>query len=147
MSPDKTLTKRDFRRAAEERVFSVTEANRALVLVRRVVGDIVHRYAHLKSLRDRRELLADVEPNQDAIDSLEQRIDACVSDLNQLNRELTEIGCVLKDWETGLIDFPAMLGTRRVWLCWRLGEPEVKHWHELHEGFAGRSAVEGAEFD
>jgi hypothetical protein len=47
--------------------------------------------------------------------------------------ELEELGCVLKDMTTGLVDFPAVrLGTR-VWLCWKLGEKRVSFWHGLHE--------------
>ena len=40
--------------------------------------------------------------------------------------------------ETGLIDFPALVTGRQVWLCWRLGEGDVDWWHELDEGFGGR---------
>ncbi len=69
--------------------------------------------------------------------------------MEKLEREiqrLEELGCVLKDMDTGLIDFPAVrLGTR-VWLCWRSGEERVTFWHELHEGFAGRKPVNEKEF-
>lgn len=61
-------------------------------------------------------------------------------------QKLEELGCVLKDMSTGLIDFPAVrLGTR-VWLCWKLDEEDVAFWHGLHEGFAGRKPVEEKEF-
>jgi hypothetical protein len=69
--------------------------------------------------------------------------------LEQLEKEiqkLEDLGCVLKDMSTGLIDFPAVrLGTR-VWLCWKLGEEKVVFWHGLHEGFAGRKSVDDKEF-
>ncbi|HEX6230355.1 MAG TPA: DUF2203 domain-containing protein [Actinomycetota bacterium] len=45
---------------------------------------------------------------------------------------------VLRDPETGLVDFPGEREGRRVWLCWRLGEDRVGHWHELESGFVGR---------
>ena len=61
-------------------------------------------------------------------------------------QKLEDLGCVVKDMTTGLIDFPAVrLGTR-VWLCWRLGEERVMFWHGLHEGFAGRKTVNEKEF-
>jgi hypothetical protein len=44
----------------------------------------------------------------------------------------------LRDIETGLVDFPALVTGRQVWLCWRLGEGDVDWWHELNVGFAGR---------
>ena len=47
-------------------------------------------------------------------------------------------GITLRDIDTGLIDFPALVSGRQVWLCWRLGEGPVEWWHELDDGFAGR---------
>jgi hypothetical protein len=44
----------------------------------------------------------------------------------------------LRDIETGLIDFPALVSGRQVWLCWRLGEDDVDWWHRVDEGFSGR---------
>ena len=55
--------------------------------------------------------------------------------------ELTALGVELKDYLTGLIDFPARFDGRDVYLCWRLGEPEVAHWHEVDAGFAGRQKL------
>ena len=51
---------------------------------------------------------------------------------------LAEENIVLRDPETGLVDFPGEREGRRVWLCWRLGEERVAHWHELDTGFTGR---------
>jgi hypothetical protein len=69
--------------------------------------------------------------------------------MERLEREiqkLEELGCVLKDMDSGLIDFPAVrLGTR-VWLCWKSGEERVAFWHGLHEGFGGRKPVNNKEF-
>ena len=48
----------------------------------------------------------------------------------------------LKDLSTGLVDFMAWREDREVYLCWRLGEPEVGYWHELSTGFAGRLPVD-----
>ena len=45
---------------------------------------------------------------------------------------------VLRDPETGLVDFPGEREGRRVWLCWRLGEDQLGFWHELDSGFIGR---------
>jgi hypothetical protein len=51
---------------------------------------------------------------------------------------LARRGIALRDPESGLVDFPGERDGRRVWLCWRLGEERVGHWHELDAGFAGR---------
>lgn len=51
---------------------------------------------------------------------------------------LAEEGILLRDPESGLVDFPGEREGRRVWLCWRQGEDRVAHWHELDVGFLGR---------
>jgi hypothetical protein len=51
---------------------------------------------------------------------------------------IDELGITLRDIESGLIDFPALVTGRQVWLCWRLGEDDVDWWHELSTGIAGR---------
>ena len=61
---------------------------------------------------------------------------------------IDELDVVLRDIETGLIDFPALVSGRQVWLCWRLGEKQISFWHELQGGFGGRRPIrelEGAE--
>lgn len=58
---------------------------------------------------------------------------------------LQELGVVVKDLEQGLCDFYALAGDRLVFLCWRLDEPEVAHWHTLEGGFAGRKPLKNAE--
>ena len=122
--------------------FTVEKANRALVLVRKIVADIVSGYNELVQLRAERDRLVQDAAGEERIADVGGRVAGCVEDLNLLNRELVAIGCVLKDWRTGLVDFPGLYRGRRVWLCWRLGEPTVAYWHDLHEGYAGRRVIE-----
>ena len=51
------------------------------------------------------------------------------------------LGIALRDIESGLIDFPALVSGRQVCLCWRLGESDVEWWHELTSGFSGRQPL------
>jgi hypothetical protein len=48
---------------------------------------------------------------------------------------------LLRDPETGLVDFPGERDDRRIWLCWRLGEDRVAYWHEIDTGFIGRQSL------
>ncbi|TAL04821.1 MAG: DUF2203 family protein [Verrucomicrobia bacterium] len=48
----------------------------------------------------------------------------------------------LKDVERGLLDFPAIIGGREVFLCWEDGEEDIEHWHELDTGYGGRERLE-----
>ena len=51
---------------------------------------------------------------------------------------IVEHGAQVKDIDEGLIDFPALRGGETVLLCWRLGEDEIRYWHTVEDGFAGR---------
>ena len=48
------------------------------------------------------------------------------------------LGLTLRDIEHGLVDFPALVSGRQVWLCWQLGETSIGWWHGLDTGFSGR---------
>jgi hypothetical protein len=60
---------------------------------------------------------------------------------------LNEKGVLVKDLDEGLVDFYALQGDRLVFLCWKLGEPEVAHWHTLEGGFASRRPLKSAELE
>jgi len=50
-------------------------------------------------------------------------------------------GCMLKDLDLGLLDFPSMRDGRAVYLCWKAGEPRIEHWHCMEEGFSERKRL------
>jgi hypothetical protein len=56
-------------------------------------------------------------------------------------QQIESRGCVVKDLDHGLVDFLARRGRQQVFLCWRLGENEIRYWHGLQEGFAGRKPL------
>jgi hypothetical protein len=70
------------------------------------------------------------------------RMQGLVDQMQAAVIEVDSWGIVLRDIQTGLVDFPALVAGRQVWLCWRLGEDEVGWWHELSEGFGGRRRLE-----
>ncbi len=51
---------------------------------------------------------------------------------------IDELGIALRDIPTGLVDFPALVNGRQVWLCWRRDEEAIHFWHDLDSGFGGR---------
>jgi hypothetical protein len=55
---------------------------------------------------------------------------------------ILETGCIIKDLDTGLLDFPARLNNEDVYLCWRLGEDRIRFYHRQDEGFAGRKPLD-----
>jgi hypothetical protein len=56
--------------------------------------------------------------------------------------KIDEIGCIVKDLDIGLLDFPTLLHGEEVYLCWKLGESGIHFWHGVHEGFQGRKAID-----
>jgi hypothetical protein len=61
--------------------------------------------------------------------------------VGRLLMELEDKGIVLKDIDAGLIDFPHMREDEEVFLCWKIGEQRVTHWHALNAGFRGRQPL------
>jgi hypothetical protein len=130
-----------------KKYFTAAEANGALPLVRAIVRDITELAAQL---RERHERLNRLRPGDrfslsDAHDEellqVQAEFERGQEKMEEYVRELSALSVELKDPFTGLIDFPSLMNGRPVYLCWRLGEPEVAHWHELEAGFAGRQRL------
>lgn len=123
-----------------KRYFSAPLANRSLVLVRRIVGDIVRDYRRLRGLQEAFEAY-DQKGNPALAEKARQGYVDVFNRLSELREELEEIGCELKDYDLGLVDFPARLDGRDIVLCWRLGEPTVAYWHEIDGGYSSRRPI------
>ncbi|MGH9400748.1 MAG: DUF2203 domain-containing protein [Terriglobia bacterium] len=70
-----------------------------------------------------------------------------VERLEEVVNQIQEMGCVVKDLEMGLIDFPSLRDGQEVYLCWKLGEKRIEFWHSTEEGFAGRKPLDGGPAD
>jgi hypothetical protein len=68
--------------------------------------------------------------------------DQAVERLKQALSEIENTGVLVKDLDIGLLDFPTLLDDTEVYLCWKLGEPRIGHWHHTSEGFAGRKSID-----
>jgi hypothetical protein len=62
--------------------------------------------------------------------------------LVEIMNRIQETGVVVKDLETGLVDFPSLLEGEEIYLCWKLGEDRIAFWHGIDEGFAGRKPID-----
>ena len=69
------------------------------------------------------------------------RINALAARLTRKLEELEDLGCYVKDLDIGIVDCLASFEGRDVFLCWKLGEDRIGHWHELNEGFSCRQPV------
>jgi hypothetical protein len=59
-----------------------------------------------------------------------------------LLRHLDDLGIVVRDLDEGLIDMPTLRDGQRAWLCWKLSDADLGHWHTTREGFASRRPLE-----
>lgn len=137
--------------------FDLDAANETVPELRTILETLRDERAQLIALRDefaRRAALettpgdaasrtveeATARTRQDAAERrrLRLRMQGVIDQMQAGVARIDELGVTLREIETGLVDFPALVNGRQVWLCWRLGEGDVEWWHELTDGFGGR---------
>jgi hypothetical protein len=113
--------------------FTPSEAKKTLPLVRKIVADILDTSREMRLIAD--EIGSGVEKDP--------RIQKLADDIEKFIQELEEIGCYFKDWNfsIGLIDFPAIIDGKEVFLCWRSDEEDIMYYHDVDAGFAGRKII------
>jgi hypothetical protein len=100
--------------------------------------------AMLTLLRGQRDELRSLKAEHDAAGEgdderrLRLRMSGIVDQMQAMVNRIDAWGITLRDIDTGLVDFPALVNGRQVWLCWRLDEGPIEWWHELETGVAGR---------
>jgi hypothetical protein len=130
------------------KLFTLAEAERTLPLVRRVVADLIAEYPRWRAAVSRFELLtggarADWGETGELVAARDE-VTAAAARINDYLKELEAIGCVFKGFDAGLVDFYSLRDDRPIFLCWKLGEPRIAHWHEVDAGFGGRQPIDGA---
>lgn len=123
------------------RYFSLEEANRMLPLVRRIVEDIAEQWRDLEPLIARWQALDAEERRDPGLADTRTAIETRTEALEALVAELQELGCHFKGFQEGLVDWHTLYAGRPVFLCWKLGEPEIAWWHQVDAGFAGRQPI------
>lgn len=128
------------------RLFTLEEAEHTLPLVRRIVEDLLAEYPAWRAEVARYEVLSgaaraesgetsELLAARDAVALHADRIDGYL-------QELETIGCLFKGFDGGLVDFYSLRDDHPIFLCWRLGEERIGHWHEIDAGAAGRQPVD-----
>ena len=129
------------------RHFTPEEANAALVEVRPLVERMVEqRREHLEALERQEELEGHIRGNGGGIPpatlaDAAAEVDRRARELARTVDEIADQGVQVKDVDEGLIDFPALRRGETVLLCWKLGEDEIRYWHRVEDGFAGRQEL------
>ncbi len=130
--------------ATYPRLFTVDEANGLLPMLRPLVEQILENIRRLKQVSEaviRREQLDPDAANLMARLREDGEVLKLVTQIKDWVTVINGHGCVCKGVEQGLIDFPCMLGSEVVFLCWQIGEAKVAHYHRIEDGFAGRKTL------
>lgn len=126
------------------RFYTIDDANTALPEVERILAALRDQRVELIELRDR--VVAASPPDDETpppgvperIRLLRLGMQGLIDQMQAGVARLVELDILLRDISTGLIDFPALVSGRPIWLCWRLGEADIAHWHPHDEGFDSR---------
>jgi len=131
------------------RYFTLAEARSFLPVVGRSIREAIHsRDRHreaeraIQSLTQRILMQGGMSVDTAAAEAMKNQYESNAQSLKNAMERIEGIGCVVKDLDAGLIDFPTLFRGEEVYLCWRMGESDIDHWHGVHEGFAGRKAID-----
>jgi hypothetical protein len=126
------------------RYYGIDEANGLLPEVERILAALRDQRTELIELRDRVVAASPIDDEApsagvaERIRLLRLGMQGLIDQMQAGVARLVELDITLRDIATGLIDFPALVSGSPIWLCWRLGEDDVAHWHALDEGFDSR---------
>jgi len=120
--------------AANARIVELRPLLETLRNDRDAVAQTQHRLEQLRQPSSNGEHQGELEQQREQMAATIKRMEAAV-------RQIDGWGVTLRDIGSGLVDLPALVSGRPVWLCWKLGEGEIAWWHELETGVAGRKPL------
>ena len=131
------------------RHFTLWEAERTLPQIREWMREAValkEQYDEaehaVQALAERITIMGGIVANRERAAENKSRRDEAAQQLRAVLEHVQECGCLVKDLQKGLVDFPTLFRGEEVYLCWKLDEPAIRFWHGTHEGFAGRKAID-----
>jgi hypothetical protein len=133
----------------EQRLFTLTEAERArkelepfLVEAMDCRKKLAGLETDLSAVSARITMMGGVIVPYEKLATLRVEHQQLAETLKSALNRILETGCLIKDLEVGLLDFPALINNEQVYLCWRLGEDRIRFYHRQDEGFAGRKPLD-----
>lgn len=131
------------------RYFTLAEARAALPAVGRIIREAVQAKAHyeeaeraIRDLAQRILTMGGINVNVTVAEAWKAQYDSNAQTLKNSVERIEELGVLVKDLDTGLVDFPTLFRGEEVYLCWRMDEADIDHWHGVNEGFRGRRPID-----
>jgi hypothetical protein len=122
-------------------LFTPFSANKVLPQIRSKFSNILNQRIEIMELQTELNYLSMQNNKHAAFFKLKNQINRSITSLYKQIEELEELGVMIKSFDEGLVDFPAVRYDEEVWLCWKLGEDEIRFWHRKDEGFTGRKPL------
>jgi hypothetical protein len=133
----------------EQRLFTLTEAERArhdlepfLIEAMDCRKKLAGLETDLSAVSARIMMMGGVIVPYEKLAKLRAEHQQLAESMKSALERILETGCLIKDLEVGLLDFPARINNEEVYLCWRLGEDRIRFYHRQDEGFAGRKPLD-----
>jgi hypothetical protein len=123
-----------------ERHFSREEANSLLPRLTALLSQLQEAKDELTD-SEAHEALSEAAPTNGGGEQGRQ-VGVAFLEVRRILETVERAGIVLRDIDRGLVDFPALIDGREVYLCWELGEDEVGYWHDLEGGYGGREPLD-----
>jgi hypothetical protein len=123
------------------RIYTPQDANKALPEVKRRFNTILSQKNNVVALQEELQKTVESGCSLESFIKKKQQLNGVVSNLYKSIELLEDMGIMIKSVDDGLLDFPCLRFDKEVWLCWKLGETEIKFWHDKEEGFAGRKPL------
>jgi hypothetical protein len=131
------------------RYFTLAEARAALPAVGRNIHDAVQAKAHymaaeqaIQNLSQRILMMGGLNVDTAAAEAWKAQYDSNAQTLKNTMERIEDLGVLVKDLDIGLVDFPTLFRGEEVYLCWRMDESDIGHWHGVNEGFTGRRPID-----
>ena len=96
----------------------------------------------IQNLQERVMLMGGITVDRASAVAARTQRDGAAAQLRSAIEQVQEVGCLIKDLDIGLIDFPTTYRGNEVYLCWKLGEGAIEYWHGVEEGFRGRKKID-----
>jgi hypothetical protein len=137
-----------------EKYFSRREAEELLPMIGGCLGEALEQKKKMDQLDEQLSRAAakimvlggSIPPHRELAATRTER-EQSLSELQKALVQIQETGCVVKDLDMGLVDFPSLRDGEEVYLCWKLGEERIAFYHGIEEGFAGRKPLDDAPGD
>ena len=131
------------------RYFTLAEARAALPVVGRSIREAVQAKAHymeaekaIQDLVQRILMMGGINVDTVKAEAWKAQYDSNAQTLKNSMERIEDLGVLVKDLDIGLVDFPTLFRGEEVYLCWRMDEDDIDHWHGVNEGFNGRRPID-----